>query len=252
VQRSPEASSPISLPLVALGVSIDLHVAGAYADAISKELAVAWQACRRDPSSNAHRVVAVDADQPSPKAVSRTSNAVTVAAIDAQAGKLWMLHAAGVADSDGRVMALVGPSGTGKTTAALTLGRSFDYVTDETVAIAPDGTVVPYPKPLSIVDSSSTDKRQVAPEAAGLQVVAGPVRLGKIAFLTRSPESIPCVEPVATGTALVRLAAQSSYLRHLPWPLEMMAEHLRTTGGAVELHYSDAVQLSALVNEALA
>ena len=51
-----------------------------------------------------------------------------------------MLHAAGIADADGLVVALVGPSGMGKTTASSYLARhGFGYVTDETVSIGPGG-----------------------------------------------------------------------------------------------------------------
>ena len=46
----------------------------------------------------------------------RLSQRVTLAAIEAHRGRRWMLHAAGLALPDGRVVVLVGPSGRGKTT----------------------------------------------------------------------------------------------------------------------------------------
>ena len=72
-------------------------------------------------------------------------------ALKATAGRRINLHAGGVADESRRVLAVVGPSGTGKTTATLALARRLGYVSDETVSIDPDGTVAPHPKPLSVV-----------------------------------------------------------------------------------------------------
>ncbi|MGL1701453.1 hypothetical protein ACSTH3_00245, partial [Vibrio parahaemolyticus] len=48
------------------------------------------------------------------------------------------------------MLALVGPSGAGKTTAVRVLGGHFAYVSDETIGIARDLTVADYRKPLSI------------------------------------------------------------------------------------------------------
>ena len=82
-------------------------------------------------------------------------------AIDQRAGEVIMLHAAGLALPDGRVVAFVAPSGTGKTTLSRTLGKAFGYVSDETVVINFDGTVTPYPKPLSVIRSGHHLKRQL-------------------------------------------------------------------------------------------
>ena len=57
------------------------------------------------------------------------------------------LHAAGLADRDGRALALVAASGTGKTTAARTLGGTLGYLSDETVSSAADSTSFPTPSP---------------------------------------------------------------------------------------------------------
>lgn len=76
----------------------------------------------------------------------------TVASLEARAGELLMFHAAGLSASDGRVVALVGPSGTGKSTAARTLCRDdFGYVTDETVAVDDAQRVLPFPKPIAVI-----------------------------------------------------------------------------------------------------
>ena len=87
---------------------------------------------------------------------------VTMEALRATAGRRINLHAGGVADERRRVLAVVGPSGTGKTTATLALARRLGYVSDETVSIDPDGTVAPHPKPLSVVIDPQRLARQGA------------------------------------------------------------------------------------------
>ena len=69
------------------------------------------------------------------------------------------------------MLALVGPSGTGKTTATRLLATRLGYVSDETVSIDPDGTVAPHPKPLSVVARPTAgrgDKQQLSPDDLGL------------------------------------------------------------------------------------
>ena len=57
-----------------------------------------------------------------PDLMQMLTQAVTRAAIDAQAGRLVMLHAAGIQHpTTGAMVALVGPGGTGKTTLIRTL-----------------------------------------------------------------------------------------------------------------------------------
>lgn len=50
----------------------------------------------------------------------------------------------------GASLVYVAPGSTGKTTLSQLLGQRFGYLTDETVGIADDGTIFPYPKPLSV------------------------------------------------------------------------------------------------------
>jgi hypothetical protein len=76
---------------------------------------------------------------------------VTFAALMATAGRRVNLHAGGVSDVRRRVLAVVAPSGTGKTTATIALARRLGYVSDETVSIDPAGIVAPHPKPLSVL-----------------------------------------------------------------------------------------------------
>lgn len=65
-----------------------------------------------------------------------------------------ILHAAG-AERDGRVLVLAAPSNAGKTTLVAGLAeRGWGYLGDEALAIATDGTVEGYPKPLTVRQGS--------------------------------------------------------------------------------------------------
>lgn len=135
-------------------------------------------------------------------ALHHLSPAVTVRAIDARAGDLVMLHAAALADPDtGRTAVLVAASGTGKTTASRTLGRRFIYLSDETAAIGRDGAVLPYRKPLSIIESGPL-KTQVAPSALGLRTTDRECHLAAVLVLERvaDHEGPPTLTPWRRST----------------------------------------------------
>ena len=182
------------------------------------------------------------------------SQRVTLAALEAARGTAWMLHAAGVATHDGRVAVLVGPSGRGKTTAALNLGRALGYVSDEAVAIGADGGVRPYRKPLSIIDRIDAPKTQTAPSDLGLRALPqAPLSLGAIVLLDRrddAPEE-PLVEIVDLGDALPELIAQTSHLADLPAPLQTVAAHVASVGGVRRVRYRDAADLAGVVEALL-
>ena len=178
------------------------------------------------------------------------SSHLTLEAIGARFGELWMLHACAVADPvTGATAVLVAPSGTGKTTAAVALGRHFGYLTDETAAICADGTLVPYPKPLSVLVDGRGPKGQHSPTELGL--LAAPARplLAAVALLDRTGTGAPRVEAVRTVAALPALAEQTSALQLHERPLHMVAEHLHRTGGLRRITYREADDLVAVVAE---
>lgn len=178
------------------------------------------------------------------------SQSVTMAAIQARKGELWMLHACGVALPDGRVVAFVAPSGGGKSTLVTRLGTEFGYVSDETLGIDPDGRVWPYRKPISLIESPVAAKAQRAPAELGLlPLPEGPLRIAGIVLLDRRTEPVdePVLEPVELGEALPELAAQSSYLPHLPTPLQTVARLVGMAGGVLRLTYSDVDSVAPLV-----
>lgn len=192
----------------------------------------------------------------------RLTSEITLGAIGGLSGDALMLHASAVALEDGGVVGLVGPSGRGKTTASRVLGRTFGYVTDETLAIRTDGSVVAYPKPLSIaptvdpdaaVDVDPDAKNAVPASTLGLRTVPeGELHLSAIVLLDRRPGiEQPYVESVTLTEALSELAPQTSYLAALDRPLRTLAKLVDGTGGVRRVVYSEAETLPGLVGDIL-
>lgn len=174
---------------------------------------------------------------------------LTVAAIMANAGELTMLHACGVADpASGAVMALVAKSGTGKTTAASVLARTYGYVTDETVAIAWDGSVVPYPKPLSVKQEGGTPKRQASPDEFGLQPAPALPYIQSIVLLNRTEgarHTAPVLERVPLADAVLALVPESSSQAEVVDPLQSLCRLIESVGGVWQVIYSESADLPA-------
>ena len=172
---------------------------------------------------------------------------ITVAAILERAGELTMLHACGVADPDGAVIALVAKSGTGKTTASSQLARTFGYITDETVAIRADGTVVPYPKPLSVKQATpGAAKLQVGPDELGLKVAPANPRIRAIALLDRvagAEYQLPVIEPVPLVEAVLALIPDTSSQAAVAQPLQSLCRLIDSVGGVFRVSYSEAADL---------
>ncbi|AXK45408.1 PqqD family peptide modification chaperone [Brachybacterium saurashtrense] len=188
------------------------------------------------------------------------TTAVTTRTMESALGTLLLLHAAGLAAEDGRVMALCAPPGTGKTTATLVLARRFGYVTDETVAVVPGtGQVLPYPKPLQIIDREVA-ARKVArgPEELGLRAPSAStaLHLGPVIVLDRSldpaGDAAPTVTPLPLAEALPRIVAQTSSLHLLPRPLQTLCALMDAHGGPWLLHYAEAETLPEVLDAWLA
>ena len=165
---------------------------------------------------------------------------LTIRAIEAAAGTRLMLHAAGIADADGLVVALVGPSGMGKTTASSYLARhGFGYVTDETVSIGPDGDVLPFGRPLSLRRPGGEVQR--SPDELGLGLPPGDLRIARIVLLDRVPghRDPPTLTAVPLVDALLELIPQASALAKLPDPLQFMSRIIDRCGGVLRLTYGE-------------
>ncbi len=177
---------------------------------------------------------------------------LTLAAILANAGELTMLHACGVADpATGAVVALVAKSGTGKTTAASVLARKYGYVTDETVAIRPDGSVIPYPKPLSVKQGPRAQhKRQVGPDQLGLMPAPTKPYIQSIVLLDRVEASHPVpatLGKVPLADAVLALIPDSSSQGEFGEPLQSLCRLIDGVGGVWRLTYSEAQDLPAVL-----
>jgi hypothetical protein len=182
----------------------------------------------------------------------RLSPMVTRLAVTERAGDLTMFHACALADpATGDAAVLFGPSGTGKTTIARTLGTDFVYLTDETAAVTVDGFLVPYPKPLSILTAPHSGlKDQVSPGRLRLQPLgAGPYRLAALVQLTRDSDhqGEASLEVMPTIDALPEMVTQTSYTRVMDRPLHRLAGIAASVGGVRRVTYAEAAQLRPVV-----
>lgn len=245
-----------------LGVAIDIDVVGARAEQVRPIIARAWSGAFRAGGAPARTLrIGTDALDTSVELGSdedehllhHLSQVVTQVAIEARAGELMMLHAAGLADpSSGRTIALVAPSGTGKTTLCQGLGTDYGYVSDETVGFDADLTVWPYRKPLSIVQPGAHLKTQVSPDDIGLGATPNEPTLASVVLLKRDAQATTLdVSAVRTIAALPMLAEHTSYLGRHRRPLGFLAEALESTGGLRVARYRDVEQLRPFVDALL-
>ncbi|WP_347977704.1 hypothetical protein [Microbacterium sp. ProA8] len=181
------------------------------------------------------------------------SRQVTRVAIDARRADLWMIHAAGIATSAGDVLALVGPSGRGKTTASRQLARGYGYVSDETVGIARDGRVFAYRKPLSVIEEPRAPKVEQRPSSLGLGTIPADLRLRAIVLLNREAEhdGPPVLTAIDLADALDGLVTQSSHLAERPDSLRLIAAVAEATGGIRAVRYREASDLMGIVPQLL-
>lgn len=197
------------------------------------------------------------------------ASAVTFAAIRQAAGSGVMLHACGVArPKTGQVAVLVAASGTGKTTAAARLcADDFGYVTDETVLIRPDRSVLPYPKPLSVVLAADDPyhKQQHGPDELGLQPpppqlhAAALILLDRVGRADADPpptppaalSELPTLEPLGLIDTMLALIPQTSSLMALERPMAALAETVVALGGGQVLRYRDIEDAAGLIDDSL-
>ncbi|TQL54745.1 hypothetical protein [Subtercola boreus] len=181
----------------------------------------------------------------------RLSGLVTLRAIDARRQNLLMFHAGGVADlRTGNVIAFIGPSGRGKTTASIALGKTFGYVTDETLAVSDDLGVLAYAKPLSVKQAAPERwKDQFGPAALGLAAVpARALRLVRIVLLDRQSDYAegvrPLVRPVPLASVIAELVPQISFLAERARPLHRLRSTIDRCGGLQQVTYGEATSLT--------
>ncbi|MFG6279489.1 ATP-binding protein [Microbacterium sp. 5K110] len=243
------SSSPLVVDALGVRIGIDLSALEPPARAAVRS---AWSGAVSAESAAPRTVVAPAASHGEGPMLAALSSAVTMAAIEARRGDLWMLHAAGVAGPDGGVVVLVGESGAGKTTAVRTLARTAGYVSDETVGIDASGTVLPYRKPLSVITEGVSHKVQRSPDELALGALpAAELHLSRLILLARRPGSSDArLVPVPTSEAIAELAGQSSALVQLRHPVRTMVELIDRTGGALRAEYGEVGDLAALLRDA--
>lgn len=223
-----------------------VEILGEFWELPDPDLADRWSRCIRPDVADGRRL---DARTPY-----HWTSAATVQSILARAGEWLMFHAAGVSARDGAVVALIGPSGTGKSTAARTLCRTdFGYVTDETVAVLPDGGVVPFPKPISVVPTDGGVKRELGPDELGLRESPAQLRIGGLALLERRHGLVePSIERLGLLEGIVAAVSEMSALPRVPTALVRVAELVEQSGGIHRIVYGDAEQLADHVRLVLA
>ncbi len=181
---------------------------------------------------------------------------ITVAMIEQLVGSGVMLHSAVIGDPESkRALALVGVSGSGKTTASRFLGSKLAYLTNETAVISDEGFVTPYPKPLSVIVDPNAPKEQQNPVEAGLNVVDPEDRgykLTRIVLISRDEQAKePRLERVPLHEALVFLSEQSSGLAKHPEGVVSLAKLVERCGGVWRLVYSEVEDTLPLVQDLL-
>ncbi len=235
-----------------------------------RAVGTAWDSCRDDGPARDDvlelRVRLDEHDDPEPPGydlsgtdlatvMDRLSPLVTETAITARAGTMLMLHACALAEpTTGDTVLCFGPSGAGKTTVARTLGRELAYLSDETAGLRDDLTVVPYPKPLSVLSSGSPVKEQVPAGRLGLREAGpGPFRVRAVVQLRREPSGGAVeVERLATVDGITELVGQSSYSRMLERPLHRLAALAHDVGGIARVTYAEAADLRPAIDSLLA
>lgn len=256
--------------VTALGTDVHLDVSGSHADAVATELLRAWSRCDARPVDDVHgrsvRVV-VDDDPaaleeaaahgaiagPSAAVVGdQVALAVTLQAIEASEGDLLMLRAAAVADpATGRSVVLVGPAGSGRSTAARTIARHFGYVTDDTVALTATLDLLAYPKPL--VSGDEAVRGTQSPDDLGLREAPQTLRPAAVLLLERHTEGYvpPVLTELTTAEAVAHLSGNASYLRSLDKPLHRLAALVEEVGVVQRVDYREADDLVAVTQQLL-
>src|SRR5918993_1695266 len=175
---------------------------------------------------------------------------VTQEALRAQAGKAVFLHAGGLCNPrTGASFVYVAPGGTGKTTLTRTLGPTFAYLSDETIAVTADGAILPYLKPLSVRRGGHGSlKDEVAPAELGLMAPTVTPWVAGLVILRRQEGATLHVEPVDTLDAIVALSPETSAMAALDHPLRRVAHVIERARGLTIVTYSEATQLGPMVD----
>ncbi|SEB68432.1 hypothetical protein SAMN04489844_0840 [Nocardioides exalbidus] len=165
---------------------------------------------------------------------------VTLAALDATAGRRINLHAGAVADDEGRTLTVIGPSGSGKTTAIRLLAARLGYLSDETTSIDDRLGVHAHPKPLSVITDPLVPlhKESLSPDDLGLVLPPDEAWLHRIVLLHRGTDDDGLV-PLDQAHAIAEIVEQTSSLARLDHPILRLADTIDACGGVWGLSYTE-------------
>lgn len=183
------------------------------------------------------------------------SREVTRAGLMRLRGQATLLHAAALADDEGRTVVLVAPSGGGKSTATRELGRHFGYVSDESVVMLPDGRIAPHPKPPSLVidPDDRFHKEEPAPDDLGLGPTPVAPRLAALLTLARDATvTEPVIEEVGLVDQVLALLPETSSTWWLDDGLDRLARAVTVGGPPARLSYAEIDGCVDLVRQHLA
>ena len=249
----PARSHRCALSVLGVTVSVDCS-----SPSVCEDLSSAWSRCLADDSAPAGKHVIGIEEFESLSLLDHghsLATRITAEAIDATAARRLIFHASGVADGHGRVVALVGSSGAGKTTAAQVLSRqSFGYVTDEAVSVGDVGDVIAFPRPLAA--SSPGDvagpKIPISPDQLGLKHCVDDLELTRIVLLDRRDGvTTPSLARVPLLDGILELIPQISALARRANPLQRLCRLIDRCDGVFRLIYGEAEQLDRVLHELL-
>lgn len=243
--------------VTAMGAEVHVDARGVNAAGRADILSL-WEACNATTVTDTGADARVVAPRPrsdgtlGPAELTQLSSSITRAALAARSSSHLLFHASAVADSGGRVLVFIGRSGMGKSTLARTLADAgWRYVTDEAVAIDAEGTVLPFPKPLSFRRGDDW-KTPIAPRALGLTLATGPLRLARLFVLDRrTTRAQPTHSLLPLGEAVSLVGPELSSLWRLrESPLETLLRVANRVGGFRRLSYGEAADVVGLMESA--
>lgn len=231
---SSQAGTP-ALVVSALGVPVGIPATGSAVDRLRHQ----WSRALTDEPPTAVVDLTGLGDDDLAHDYALTSR-VTMAALEATAGRRLNLHAGAVADAQGRALAVIGASGSGKTTAIGLLATRLGYLSDETTSFDETLAVHAHPKPLSVITDRDAPhrKQSVSPDDLGLLRPPASARLHRIVLLHRGDDDSGLV-PLPPAHAIAAIVPQSSSLALLEHPILRLAETIDACGGAWGLHYRE-------------
>jgi len=150
----------------------------------------------------------------------------------ASSAEPWVFVHAGVVAWGGRAVVMPGKSYSGKTrlvAALLRLGAT--YYSDEFAVLDPEGSVHPFPKPLSLRRGTARRGSLRTPESLGASVGAAPLPLGLVVQTAFLADRVWQPRPLTRGEVILALVGHTVSARSRP--AQMLASVVRSSATAV-------------------